>query len=123
MKKEKTIYWTSTLLLCLLAGFPAITYFTMPQAAEGFKHLGFPDFFRIELGTAKLAGTALLLITAVPARIKEWVYVGFGITFISAFIAHFVVDGWQQTWGAMLAMALLITSNIYYHKIQQSKQA
>ncbi len=123
MKKDKSIYWASTLLLCLFAGFPAITYFIMPQAVEGFKHLGFPDYLRIELGIAKLMGTAVLLIPAVPARIKEWAYVGFGITFISAGIAHFIVDGWQNSWGAVLAFALLATSNIYFHKIQQSKQA
>ncbi len=122
MKKERIIYWTSTALVCLLGALPAISYFTMPQAAEGFKHLGFPDFLRIELGTAKLVGMLVLLIPAIPNRFKEWAYVGFGITYISAFIAHLVVDGYTSTWGPALAFTLLSVTYVYFHKLQDNKK-
>jgi hypothetical protein len=121
MKKDKTIYWTATILVCLLGAAPAITYFTMPQAAEGFKHLGFPDYFRVELGIGKILGMFLLLIPAVPARIKEWAYVGFGIAYLSAIIAHTVVDGFMQSWGGFLALGLLSVSYIYFHKLIDKK--
>lgn len=50
--------------------------------------LGFPDYFRIELVTAKIVGAILLLIPAVSLRVKEWIYAGFVITMLSALIAH-----------------------------------
>ena len=58
--------------------------------AEAFTHLGFPDYFRVELAWAKLLGVVLLL-APVPARLKEWAYAGFAITLGSALIAHFAV--------------------------------
>lgn len=122
MKKEKIIYWTFTLLVCLLTAAPAVTYFFMPQAIEGFKHFGFPDFFRIELGVGKLLGMLILLIPAISARIKEWAYVGFGIAFISAFIAHSAVDGYLTAWGPVLALFLLVVSYIYFHKLEAQKK-
>ena len=54
--------------------------------AEAFTHLGFPDYFRVELSWAKLLGVVLLL-APVPARLKEWAYAGFAISLGSALIA------------------------------------
>ena len=51
----------------------------LPQVAEMFTHLGFPDYFRVELSWAKLLGVVMLL-APVPARLKEWAYAGFAIT-------------------------------------------
>ena len=53
-----------------------------------FKHLGFPDYFRIELAIAKISGVLVLIIPAIPVKIKEWAYAGFGIVFISASVDH-----------------------------------
>jgi hypothetical protein len=41
--------------------------------AEAFTHLGFPDYFRVELSWLKLAGILVLLLPA-PERLKEWAY-------------------------------------------------
>jgi len=61
--------------------------------AQAFQHLGFPDYFRVELSWAKFLAIAVLL-APVPARLKEWAYAGFAITLVSALIAHFSVgDG------------------------------
>lgn len=57
--------------------------------AAAFHHLGFPDYFRVELAIAKLIG-AIALLVPVGARLKEWAYAGFAIVFVSAFIAHTV---------------------------------
>jgi len=43
----------------------------------------------VELGIAKILGVFILLIPQVPWKVKECVYVGFGITLISGGIAHF----------------------------------
>ncbi|HXC65627.1 MAG TPA: DoxX family protein, partial [bacterium] len=54
---------------------------------EGFTHLGYPSYFRLELAVAKILGVAALLLPC-PAKLKEWAYAGFTFTLISAFIAH-----------------------------------
>ncbi|MEO8820043.1 MAG: DoxX family protein, partial [Ginsengibacter sp.] len=64
----------------------------------------------------------ILLIVPVNKRIKEWVYVAFGIDFISAFIAYLSIDGWVvNTLSPLIFMALLIISYIYYHKLQSQR--
>ena len=80
-------FWIATALFCLQIGFTAYAQLALPQVAEAFTHLGFPDYFRVELAWAKLLGVALLL-APVPARLKEWAYAGFAINLVSALIAH-----------------------------------
>lgn len=70
-----------------MMAFSFYAYLSKPEMTAAFGHLGFPDYFRIELAVAKLLG-AILLLAPVPARVKEWTYAGFTIIFISAFIAH-----------------------------------
>ena len=123
MKKDRIIYWVSTSLTMLLGGISGFLYLTMPQMEEGFKHLGFSDHLRIELGVAKIIGLLIMLIPSVPARVKEWAYAGFGITFISAFIAHTAVDGVSTAIMPLVALVLLSVSYIYFHKVQGYKVA
>src|SRR5689334_21570511 len=91
-------YWIVTALFSLQLVFTAYAQLTLPQVAEAFRHLGFPDYFRIELAWAKLLGVAVLL-APVPARLKEWAYAGFAITLISALITHFAVGDGPDAWG------------------------
>jgi len=89
---------------------------------QGFHHLGYPDYFRVELTIAKLCGVVFLLLP-VP-RIKEWAYAGFAITFISAFIAHTASgDPVGNRIAPVVAMILLTVSYIMYHKMAGGKQA
>ena len=63
-------FWTVTALFCLQIGFTAYAQLSLPQVAEAFTRLGFPAYFRVELGLAKLLGVALLLAPT-PARLLE----------------------------------------------------
>ncbi|MCA0232582.1 MAG: DoxX family protein [Bacteroidetes bacterium] len=119
MKKNKTIYWISTALAMLTGATTAFMYFTNPQFIEGYRHLGFPDYFRIELGIFKIIGLLILLIPTIPARVKEWAYVGFMITFVSGIIAHGTVDGLGLAMAPMIPLVFLIVSYIYFHKLQR----
>lgn len=116
MKKDKIIYWTTTVLVVILGVGPALFYFTDPMI-DGFRRLGFPDYFRIQLALSKFVGAPLILIPAVPPRIKEWVYVAFGITFFSGAIGHTVVDGISTAVMAIVTLALLIVSYRYFRKM------
>lgn len=118
MKTTNTLYWTFTVLTALMTAFAGIMYFTSSEVALGFQHLGFPDFFRQELGIAKLIAAAVLVLPMVPAWVKEWAYAGLAITFISAFIAHTAVDGIGTAMAPLLSLALLVASYVYLHKRQ-----
>ena len=47
-----------------------------------FVRLGFPDYFRIELGIAKIVGSIVLLVPVLPKSIRQFAYFGFALTFI-----------------------------------------
>ena len=91
-------FWSATALFCLQIGFTAYAQLSLPQVAEAFTHLGFPDYFRVELAWAKLLGVVLLL-APVPARLKEWAYAGCAFTLGSALIAHLSVGDGPEAWG------------------------
>lgn len=123
MKKDKIIYWVATSFIFLFdTVMPALTSHT-ELAIEGIRHLGYPDYFRVQLTIFKIIGGILLVVPQVPTRFKEWAYVGFGINFISAFIGHAVVDGVDvQTFLPLFILAILIVSYTYYHRIQERKE-
>jgi hypothetical protein len=101
MTRPKAIvvgFWLTTALFCLQIGFTAYAQLRLPQVAEAFSHLGFPDYFRVELSWAKLLGL-VVLIAPVPARLKEWAYAGFAFDLGSAIIAHLALGDGPQAWG------------------------
>lgn len=120
MKKDKIIYWVLTVLLSLSLALAGIMYLTSPVMAAGFTHFGFPAYFRIELGVAKIIGSIVLLLPMIPSRIKEWAYIGTAIVFVSAFIAHTSVDGIKTTTSPIIFIGIWAASFIYFNKISQS---
>ncbi|MDB5110170.1 MAG: hypothetical protein JWR67_1284 [Mucilaginibacter sp.] len=84
-KQNKTLYWVAKGFISFFMAFSA--YFSYSHGADLTK-LGFPDYFRIELVTAKVIGAIVLLLPFTSVRVKEWVYAGFIIAMVSALIAH-----------------------------------
>lgn len=121
MKKIKIIYWASNILSVVPAIASGIAYLTHPFFLEAFKHFGFPDYFRIQLGIAKIIGGLIILIPSVSSRVKEWAYVGLAITFISAIIAHYSVDGFSQSVAPLIVLILLVISYIQFYKLENLK--
>lgn len=111
----KYLYWGSTGLVALLALASGAMYFINPPT-ETFAHLGFPDYFRIQLGVAKLVGGVALLVP-LPRWLKEWTYAGFTIDFGSAIIAHLAVgDPLSAAVTPIVAVIILVTSYVSYHR-------
>jgi len=119
-KTTKTIYWTTTGIFFLFEGvMPAFTSHT-DLAAEGIRHLGYPDYFRVMLTVYKVVGALALILPFISKRFKEWAYAGFGLTIISAFVSHWVVDGFSgQTLFPLLILGILSTSYLYYQKLNK----
>jgi hypothetical protein len=110
-------FWIATALFCLQMGFTAYAQLRLPQVAQAFQHLGFPDYFRVELSCAKLLGVALLLLP-VPARLREWAYAGFAIDLASALVAHLAVGDGPAAWGwAAATGALWAVSYIFWRRL------
>lgn len=92
------VYGVGTTLFCLQMGFTAYAQLALPQVAETFTHLGFPEYFRVGLAWAKFAGIAVLL-APVPARLKEWAYAALAFNLASAVLAHLAVGEGVAVWG------------------------
>ena len=120
MKTTKIIYWVTTSIICLFAS--TAIFMNTEMAKEGTAHLGIPRWLGLEVSIGQLIGLVLLIIPAVPARLKEWAYVGFGIMYITATIAHIAVgDPFSNTIMAIVFFGLLLVSYTSFHKIQAAK--
>lgn len=82
---NKALYWTAKVFISAFILLSAYLTYAQP---EGIRKLGFPDYFRIELVLAKIAGAIILLLPVTTLRVKEWIYAGFIISMTSGLIAH-----------------------------------
>jgi hypothetical protein len=119
-KSDKIVYWIFTSIIVLFDSvMPAFTFNTQ-LAKDGISHLGYPDYFRIELSIFKIIGGIVLIFPFIPKRLKEWAYFGFALDFISAFIGHFIVDGFNgESIFPLVMLIFLIISYVYYHKLNR----
>lgn len=118
MRRNKIIYWVFTSIIFAFDSLiPALTSNTK-LAVDGIRHLGYPDYFRVELTVFKVLGGLALILPMVPRRYKEWAYVGFAINFISAFVATWATDGFSgMVFLPLVILAMLVVSYITYHKM------
>src|SRR5262245_48986393 len=88
MKRHTWISWTITGLmaaLMLLSAVPDVL--RVPDALSVFKHLGYPSYLLLFLGTAKILGVAAVLVPGFP-RIKEWAFAGLMFDVSGALYSH-----------------------------------
>ncbi len=123
MKTKKIIYWTTTILFCLFMFFQAYSYLNSEMMKKAFEHLGFPDYFRVELAVAKFVGAIALLLPLIKGRLKEWVYAGFSIVLLSGAFAHFSKGDPINVWAvALIVFGVLMASYFSYHSLQEKLQ-
>ena len=117
VRKDNLTYWTTTGIVVAVMLWSAYNFAFNPAMKGAFAHLGLPNWFRVELTTAKALGAFALLIPAVPGRIKEFAYFGFAITLISAAIAHLSSgDSVYFEIGHSTFFINLTISYLYFHK-------
>jgi len=98
---------------------PALTSHT-EFAKEGIRSLGYPEYFGRTLLFFKIAGSLILIIPQVPARLKEWAYAGFTFDFLFAFISHVAVNGTEPlSFFPLAILAILMLSYVYFHKLRK----
>lgn len=113
----RPLYWVAKLFISAFMLFSA--YYSYSHVSD-LRALGFPDYFRIELVIAKVTGAVLLLVPQVSSRIKEWIYAGFGISMISALIAHICShDPIAKVMFVLIDFILIATSIEFVHRQEQ----
>lgn len=111
MKGKIVTYWIATILIGALMAFVAFSYLSQqPKVVAGFASLGYPHYFPIILGIAKILGALALIVPGLP-RVKEWAYAGFTFTFIGAICSHLASN---QTTAALMPAASLIVLAVSY---------
>jgi len=83
------LYYFSTFIVCLFLCVSSFSYVFSLNAIEGFKSLGFPEFFRWQLAVLKLLAAIAIVIPFTPSIIREWAYAGTAFFLITAIVAHF----------------------------------
>ncbi|GGH12232.1 DoxX family protein [Sphingobacterium alkalisoli] len=122
MKTNKIIYWATTGIISAMMIFSAYGYFSNPDMKAAFVHLGFPDYFRIELGVLKVFGALTLIIPQVPNKIKSFAYFGFALTFVSAFIAHFASGDPASVSATPITFLVILGVSFYFqNKLKVTK--
>ena len=118
--RDKTIYWIATGIVCSVMVFSAVNFNLsnpLGPMKGGFAHLGYPNYFKIELTAAKILGVLAMLIPGVPRQVKGFAYSGFAITLISASIAHFSVgDSLMFIVDPLLFLTALAVSYFYWNR-------
>ena len=107
---KTTIYWIATLFVAgimTISGVLALTH--SPGMMTALAHLGYPPYFSDLLGVAKLVGVCVLLVPGL-ARLKEWAYVGFGITILSASYSHLLSGDGFLALEPLVTFAALVVS-------------
>ena len=119
MKTTKFIYYATTGIISGMMLFIAFETLTKPEVKVSMAHLGFPDYFRIELGISKIIGAVFLWLLV--RILKESAYFGFAIMFASASLAHLAVDDpLSKIIAGMVFLAILIISYACNAKLQKT---
>src|SRR5882762_10947653 len=110
MKDKKAAYWIATVfVVCIMAISGALAISHAAPMMKALAHLGYPVYFSDLLGVGKLAGVCVLLAPGMP-RLKEWAYVAFGITVLSASYSHFSSGDGLMALEPLVTFAALVVS-------------
>ena len=117
-KRNKIIYWISTLWLSLGMTSTGIVQLlrlnaegaVAPPGAEGIVKLGYPVYFLTLLGIWKLLGVIAILAPKLPL-LKEWAYAGFFFAMSGAAFSHIALGNpVSELFPSLLLLVLTVTS-------------
>ncbi|HRG58813.1 MAG TPA: DoxX family protein [Bacteroidia bacterium] len=111
-KRNKIIYWITTLWLSLGMTVSGVFQLIKPQEEIDIlcKHLGYPEYFLSIIGVWKLLGVITILIPKFPL-LKEWAYAGFFFLMTGALVSYlYLKDPLSEAFGPCLLIVLSILS-------------
>ncbi len=109
-KRNKIIYWISTLWLSLgMLSTGAVQLFKIKTESDYITHLNYPVYFITLLGVWKILGVLALLIPKSPL-LKEWAYAGFFFTMSGAIFSHIASNSMNEIFPSLLLLVLTMIS-------------
>lgn len=110
-KKNKIIYWISTLWLALgMLSTAIVQLIKQQESVDAITRLGYPVYFLLILGIWKILGVAAVLIPKFPL-LKEWAYAGFFFVMSGAIFSHIALgDAMNEIFPALLLLILTVVS-------------
>lgn len=113
-KRNKIIYWISTIWLALGMTVVGAGQFFKMKAGQGgvdmITHLGYPLYFLTIIGIWKVLGVIAVLIPKSPL-LKEWAYAGFFFVMSGAIFSHIASgDPITTIFPALLLLTLTVVS-------------
>jgi uncharacterized membrane protein YphA (DoxX/SURF4 family) len=119
-KRNKIIYWISTLWLALGMLSTGVVQLLKPEdEVAKITHLGYPVYFLTILGIWKILGVAAVLVPRFP-RLKEWAYAGFFFAMSGAAFSHVALgDSVGEIFPSLLL--LILTAASWYFRPAERK--
>jgi hypothetical protein len=110
-KRDKIIYWVSTIWLGLgMTSTAIVQLLKMKEEVDMMSHLGYPIYFLNVIGVWKILGVVAVLVPGFPL-IKEWAYAGFFFVMSGALYSHLALgDEAKEFFGPALLIILTIVS-------------
>jgi uncharacterized membrane protein YphA (DoxX/SURF4 family) len=110
-KRNKIIYWISTLWLALgMLSTGTVQLIKMKADVDNIIQLGYPIYLLTILGIWKILGVAAVLIPKFPL-LKEWAYAGFFFAMSGAVISHIVSgNSVNEIFPSLLLLILTVVS-------------
>lgn len=118
VKRNKIIYWISTIWLSLgMFSTGLVQLFKLqgegtvsPPGVYGMIHLGYPIYFLPLLGVWKILGVVAVLVPKFPV-LKEWAYAGFFFVVSGAIFSHIEVgDSAKEIFPSLLLLVMTVVS-------------
>jgi hypothetical protein len=102
--------WIATGIFAAMMAASGVAYVAGASVAvQAMLVLGYPPYFRVMLGVAKLLGVAALL-TPSPSALREWAYAGFTFDLVAAVVSHLATG--TSAAPAIFAFAILAASYV-----------
>jgi uncharacterized membrane protein YphA (DoxX/SURF4 family) len=104
--------------LMLLSAVPDVLQ--IPNALVVFRHLGYPPYLLLFLGTAKTLGVVAVLIPGLP-RLKEWAFAGLTFDVTGALYSHLSVGDPPDAWAPAVVALVLIGASYLAYRVRPSR--
>jgi hypothetical protein len=112
-KRNKIIYWISTLWLSLgMFSTGIVQLFRVKTETDFLAHLGYPEYFPTLLGAWKILGVVAVLTPGFPV-LKEWAYAGFFFAMTGAVFSHVASGTTNEIFPSLLLLTLTIVSYLF----------
>jgi len=110
-KRNKLIYWISTVWLCLgILSSAIVQLLHVREEVDFFSQLGYPPYLLTILGAWKIPGVIVILMPRMRL-LKEWAYAGFFFCMSGAAFSHMSVgNGPKDVLAPLFLVGLTIVS-------------